>query len=165
MAKLGVVLLSVLLLTFLTDINAANRDHNDYVKNPHPIVCYFGSWAHYHVEEPFEIEDINYDLCTHINYGFAKIDEIDYDIRMFDPWQDEHFEGYKRLVNLKKKNPNLTTMISLGGWYEGSEKYSDMVTNTESRQKFVKSVVTFLDKYNFDGLDLDWEYPGNRGGA
>ncbi|CAG2182274.1 unnamed protein product, partial [Oppiella nova] len=40
-----------------------------------------------------------------------------------------------------------------------------MVTNTESRQKFVKSVVTFLDKYNFDGLDLDWEYPGNRGGA
>ena len=54
-------------------------------------------------------------------------------------------------------------MISLGGWYEGSEKYSDMAKDA-NRARFVKSVLDFLQKYDFDGLDLDWEFPANRGG-
>ncbi|CAG2103647.1 unnamed protein product [Medioppia subpectinata] len=141
-------------------------NHNDYVRNPHPIVCYFGSWAWYHEAERFDIDDVNYELCTHINYGFAKIDEYNYTIQMFDPYLDyTHFQAYQRFIDLKKKNPNLTTMISLGGWNEGSEKYSDMVTNTDIRRRFVRSVVDFLNEHNFDGLDLDWEHPGSRGGA
>ena len=72
-------------------------------------------------------------------------------------------EGYKKFVGLRTKNPHLTTMISVGGWYEGSEKYSDMAKDA-NRARFVKSVLDFLQKYDFDGLDLDWEYPANRGG-
>lgn len=53
-------------------------------------------------------------------------------------------------------------MISLGGWYEGSEKYSDMARNPTYRKNFVDSVIAFLQKYDFDGLDLDWEFPGSR---
>ncbi|CAG2181036.1 unnamed protein product, partial [Oppiella nova] len=141
------------------------RDHNDYTKNPHPIVCHFNSWSHYHRVDPFNVENIDYDLCTHINYGFAKLNETTYEIQMFDDWLDEHLENYERFVNLRKKNPNLTTMISIGGWNEGSEKYSNMVTNTEMRHKFVESVIIFLYKYGFDGINLDWQYPGNRGGS
>jgi len=51
-------------------------------------------------------------------------------------------------------------MISIGGWNEGSDKYSNMVSNAASRKTFVDSVVKFLQTQNFDGLDLDWEYPG-----
>ncbi len=40
-----------------------------------------------------------------------------------------------------------------------------MVSNPSERAKFTSSVVEFLLKYNFDGLDFDWEYPANRGGA
>jgi chitinase len=58
----------------------------------------------------------------------------------------------------------LTTFISLGGWYEGSEKYSDMARNPSLRREFINSVIEFLNHWKFDGLDLVWEYPGNRGG-
>lgn len=39
-----------------------------------------------------------------------------------------------------------------------------MVSSPAERAKFTNSVVDFLLKYNFDGLDFDWEYPANRGG-
>ena len=39
-----------------------------------------------------------------------------------------------------------------------------MAADASSRQAFVASVVDFLQTYNFDGLDLDWEYPAERGG-
>lgn len=74
-------------------------------------------------------------------------------------------DAYSRFTTgLKEKNPSLKTIIAIGGWNEGSEKYSAMASNEASRNTFVDSVVHFLEKHNFDGLDLDWEYPSTRGG-
>lgn len=39
-----------------------------------------------------------------------------------------------------------------------------MAANATMRSKFVRQVTTFIRKYNFDGLDLDWEYPTQRDG-
>ena len=74
--------------------------------------------------------------------------------------------AYAKALSLKQYNPDLKVMIAIGGWNEGTKKYSDMALNSESRSTFVESVVDFLVMHGFDGLDLDWEYPGDteRGG-
>ena len=38
--------------------------------------------------------------------------------------------------------------------------FSDASLTTESRKIFIESAVAFVAKYNLDGLDIDWEYPG-----
>ena len=59
----------------------------------------------------------------------------------------------------------LQVTIAIGGWNEGSKKYSEMAADSERRKRFVESSVAFCKEHNFDGLDLDWEYPGKRGGS
>ena len=39
---------------------------------------------------------------------------------------------------------------------EGGKKFSDLVNSKEHRSHFIKNVVSFLEKYGFDGIDLDW---------
>lgn len=40
-----------------------------------------------------------------------------------------------------------------------------MAATQAGRDFFANSVVTFVQKYNFHGLDVDWEYPTQRGGV
>lgn len=58
----------------------------------------------------------------------------------------------------------MKTLLAIGGWNAGSEPFSSMVSDQDNRTSFVESVVPFLQKYRFDGLDFDWEYPGSNGG-
>ena len=59
---------------------------------------------------------------------------------------------------MKKKG--IKTLVALGGWNDSKgNKYSKMVSTKESRRKFILSALVFIEKYGFQGLDLDWEYP------
>jgi len=56
-------------------------------------------------------------------------------------------------------------MLAIGGWNEGSSRFSPMVADTTRRREFVKNAIRFLRQNHFDGLDLDWEYPAFRDGG
>nr|CAD7425114.1 unnamed protein product [Timema monikensis] len=68
--------------------------------------------------------------------------------------------GYRSVLGMKRVNPSLKILISIGGWVEGTRKFSQMAGSAYNRREFIRSVLQFLDMYDFDGLDLDWEYPG-----
>lgn len=42
-------------------------------------------------------------------------------------------------------------------------RFTDMVASAANRKIFIDSVIKHLRNYNFDGIDLDFEYPGSRG--
>lgn len=56
-------------------------------------------------------------------------------------------------------------MLAIGGWNEGSSRFSPMVADPARRREFVRNAVKFLRQNHFDGLDLDWEYPAFRDGG
>jgi chitinase len=67
--------------------------------------------------------------------------------------------GYKKVTAFK--NQGAKVMIALGGWGDSAgNKYSRLVGDASSRKNFIDHVVTFIETHNFDGLDLDWEFPG-----
>ena len=58
------------------------------------------------------------------------------------------------------KKYGIKVTIALGGWNDSlGPKYSQLVNNPSARARFIKHAIAFIKKYNFDGLDLDWEYP------
>lgn len=109
-------------------------------------------------------------MCTHLNYAFVtanaqgKIEHLDRSIDL-GPDEGGSYDSIKKFNQLRNRNPNLKTLISVGGGSEGSEKFSPMVSNAETRRAFVENIVKFIRKYGFNGLDLDWEYPNQRGGV
>lgn len=92
------------------------------------IVCYYGAWSAYRWGAgQFAIEDIDPFLCTHIVYAFATLSPNN-TIQSVDPYYDLEENGglgaYKRFVALTERNPELKALIAIGGWNDGSARYS-----------------------------------------
>ncbi|CAF4637343.1 unnamed protein product, partial [Rotaria sp. Silwood2] len=71
---------------------------------------------------------------------------------------------YSRILALKKTH-NIKILLAVGGWNFGSADFSHMVKNEQLRKDFVQQATLFIRHHQFDGLDLDWEYPANRQGS
>lgn len=67
-------------------------------------------------------------------------------------------EFYERIAALKSKG--IKVLMAIGGWNDSAgDKYSRLVNSPSARQRFIENVIQFIEKYKFEGLDLDWEYP------
>lgn len=162
-----------------TNINGVTLPSTYYNKK---VVGYFpnyaiGSDAHEH----FNIADLQWNQLTHIQYAFGVVNKDTCELEAGDVENDieNHFDdttfvhdgqviqmdetlGYYGQFNimhtLKKMHPNVTVLISTGGW-GASEGLWYATQNEASMRKFSASAISFIRKYGFDGIDIDFEFP------
>jgi chitinase len=113
---------------------------------------------------PRDLDTTDY---THLYYSFASIDPATYHItpaHADDPAMMREFTGLAK--------DGLQTWIAVGGFDFSDEgtpthtTWSDVCATRARRAAFINSVKAYMDEYGFQGVDLDWEYPGDarRGG-
>ncbi|KAI8310233.1 Chitotriosidase-1 [Colletotrichum sp. SAR11_240] len=105
---------------------------------------------------------------THLFFSFAFIDPAAFTIATAHP---DDVPLMKEFTDLSKDG-KLQTWIAVGGFDMSNPEaathktWSEMVASKENRAAFIASVKTYMDTHGFQGVDLDWEYPGapERGG-
>jgi chitinase len=139
-------------LTFLIAISLLNNSSAQN-KNKFIVNGYVGGYRGL-----VNVEDIDAQKLTHINYAFVNVK----DSAAFLTNLKTDSTNFRKLNELKKINPDLKILISIGGW-SWSENFSDAVLTPSSRKLFAKSSVDIIKQFNLDGVDIDWEYPAMRG--
>ena len=146
------------------------------------VIGYFPEWAYTNeVQGYFDAADLQWESLTHIQYSFAMVDPATNKIALGDKYAaiEETFENhplshngkevtldstlpykghFNVLQTMKKQYPNVKLLISVGGW-AGSRGFYTMLDTDAGINTFADSCVDFIRKYNFDGVDIDFEYP------
>lgn len=154
--------ISILLLFFCTEL---------YAQPCKEVVGYYPSWQWYDRAQLVRPATIDYSKYTVINYAFFAPD-ANGNISGVDPWADENlllgqinwstsppsYYPNTSLIDLAHNN-NVKVLVSVGGWTL-SNNFPGIAADPVKRQTFAQSCVNQLQTYGFDGIDLDWEYPG-----
>ena len=138
------------------------------------IIAYYTDWSVY--ARNFQPVDVNASLLTHVNYAFANVTtggqcilgDAYADVDKFypgDSWDPGALRGAVHQWQLiRQRTPGLKLLLSVGGW-TWSRNFSDAALTATSRTIFAQSCAALAARYGFDGLDIDWEYPGGGGEA
>lgn len=133
-------LLIVALLLMMTERSSAQRR----------VVGYYPSWS----KGSYPHTAVQYQHLTHIAHTFLfpfADGSIDYST----------FTSYSQLISSAHQN-GVKVVISVGGWDDvRTPRFSQMASDTSARKNFVSNIVQFILTNNYDGVDIDWEYPKN----
>ncbi|KAH7916786.1 glycoside hydrolase family 18 protein [Hygrophoropsis aurantiaca] len=97
---------------------------------------------------------------------FTKFDVIDFAFAMPDKdfsltWENNARDMLHTLVH-NAYSENTKIKLSIGGW-DGNGHFSRAVSTESNRQTFVNNILEEYETFCLDGIDVDWEYPGQTG--
>jgi chitinase len=134
------------------------------------IGCY-QSWQWKNYPDLHNPQNIPYEKLTIINYSFFYPLESGEIVGM-DPAADRYLlegktdflssdiEPGKSIIELAKRH-GTKVILSIGGW-ETSSNFPAVAADPAKRAKFATECVRHIKHYGFDGIDIDWEFPGYK---
>lgn len=155
--------LSALAFNLFVSVGSASAEQNNpvvigyYLLEKDQINQYRNSQSH--------ISAAQANMLTHMNFAFITLNEHGECALEKGVDADQAAQVFKELQTFKNGNPQLRILFSLGGWaYTNDEShdvnvYRQAAATPEARQHLAQSCVAFMQKYQFDGIDIDWEYP------
>ena len=133
------------------------------------IVGYYPAWKGVFDFDPTRVTVVNYaflDICWDGRHGNGAVaplapcaGENGSIVPGHPPLDAANLEA---LAKVKRAHPAVRLVASVGGW-SGSNRFSDMASGPASRAAFIDSAIRFIREHGFDGIDIDWEYPGAIG--
>ena len=167
--------------------------HSVFAVGESVVGAYYENWSQYRPAAGGRVQFmpnlIDPNIITDLYYAFAIFGYVSKSIDPSNPhltgdytvqpveWNDQTVL-YPQVMDLKKQNPNLRNLLSIGGWSFNDPNdpngmgqhtcrlFSEMVATESNRTQFIESAIAYANKYGFNGIDIDWEYPGDltRGG-
>ena len=97
------------------------------------------------------IDNLTISTIDVANYGFARVTTT----------SEVSIGELTNLNNvLKLRKYGIRVLLCIGGYEKEGKNFSDAASTKEGREKLAKSIANTIEKYGFDGVDIDWEYPG-----
>jgi chitinase len=161
--KISRLALFTCLFTLTFNLPSFTRDQKE-------IVGYYPNWQWYDRNHLVDPETLDYEKYTVINYAFFR-PLADGGIISTDSWADENLllgpmiwwpvqtHDSTRSLPYLARQAGVKVIPSIGGWND-SYNFAGIAADPAKRQTFTQSCLSLIAMYGFDGIDLDWEYPG-----
>ncbi len=94
---------------------------------------------------------IPYDKLTHINYAFLTPNADGTFAPLLNDYKLRQIVGNAHQHHVK-------VLISVGGW-GWDQQFETVAADPSLRSAFIQNLRAVIDNYQFDGADIDWEYP------
>jgi chitinase len=130
---------------------ASSTEHDSRSHTGTRIIGYYPSWA-----GEYTPQHVPYDRITHLNYAFLE-PKSDGTVQLAVTG-DADSELLEEFREISRKRRDTSFMFSISsGWYSG--RFSDAALTDERRERFARTAIEIMRTYDFDGIDIDWEYP------
>ncbi|MCS2169174.1 glycosyl hydrolase family 18 protein [Scandinavium sp. TWS1a] len=131
------------------------QDQKKSVAEQRKVVGYFPEWGVYDAHNNFTPDKVNPKLVSHLNYGFAVVKN-----GVVTLHDSEKGPSLMKDLASRMAQSGVKFMISIGGWDNSAEGAFEAATaTTAGTERLAQSMVDYMLKWKFDGIDVDWEYP------
>ncbi|OBT41937.1 hypothetical protein VE00_07465 [Pseudogymnoascus sp. WSF 3629] len=126
------------------------------------VIGYYEAWAPTKRSRYSMLpEEIPYGQYTHIIFSFATINPNIFKVTPGDPHTEYMMS---RIESIRILQEDIKIWVALGGWAFNDPgptqtTFSDIASSATNTDIFINSLVQMMNKYGFDGIDIDWEYP------
>lgn len=114
--------------------------------------------AYWPAGSDFSTSSIDTNYFTHIYYAFVQPAPESFNLEITESYK-KWAPKYDGIHNIR---PRVTTLLSIRGGGNNATLFSEMASSKQNRASFINSTIHVARKYEFNGLDLDWEWPGDE---